>query len=353
MTAPLDDNPTASLEALRTLAAEAMGGPVTAVEPLPGGGSRRRFYRLRAGDATGSRTAVGVIGEELAEVRAFLAYTVHLAGKGIPVPRILGQDAGNGLYVMEDLGDHTLAGRLAQWRAAGNAARAADALETVVRWLPVIQVRGGEGLEGLLSPGMENLDGTVFRGDIRRFRTHFLPRFVLRPAPVDDAVEADLETLVTRLDALPREHFCYRDFQTRNMMWLAREEGDAEGPVFLDYQSGRRGALAYDLTSLLHSPETAADEPLRDRLLDAYLDALAGCGVVPDREKFLRGFYPVVLVRRLQALGAYAELGVTRDQPELLERIPAALADLRALYQAGRFDFGLPALEAWLEEVIG
>ena len=145
-------------------------------------------------------------------------------------------------------------------------------------------------------------------------------------------------------------HFCYRDFRTRNIMWVQRD--GKEGPVFLDYQSGRRGALAYDLTSLLHSPETGADEPLREQLLDLYLDSLAACGVALAREDFLADFYPVVLMRRLQALGAYAELGVTRNRVDYLERIPPAVTALRALLEAGRFGFGLPSLEAWLGEVL-
>ncbi|MEE8435576.1 MAG: phosphotransferase [bacterium] len=338
----------ATLADLTALAAPMLGGRVERATPMPGGGSRRAFHRL-SGPAG---SAVGVIGEDMDEVRAFLGFTRHFAARNLPVPRILAEDMPRGMYLMEDLGAYNMAESLAQWRREpGGEARAAKALKEVVQWLPAFQVRGGEVLDGLSPADADALDGTVFRGDLRRFLTHFLPRFVLRPPPVTDAVQSDLEALVARLDALPREHFCYRDFQTRNIMWVRRE--GREGPVFLDYQSGRRGALAYDLTSLLHSPETGADEGLRERLIDVYLDSLAECGVALAREDFLADFYPVVLIRRLQALGAYAELGVTRNRADYLERIPPAVSDLRALLEAGRFDFGLPALKRWLEEVLG
>lgn len=339
---------TATLADLKALAAPVLGGRVERVVSMTGGGSRRAFHRL-SGPAG---SAVGVVGEDLAEVRSFLGFTRHFAARSLPVPNILAEDASRGLYLMEDLGAYNLAENLAQWRREpGGGARGEKALEAVVRWLPAFQVRGGEALDGLLPPDAAALDGTVFRGDLRRFQQHFLPRFALRPAPVTPAVQAELDTLVNRLDALPREHFCYRDFQTRNVMWV--DAGEGEGPVFLDYQSGRRGTLAYDLTSLLHSPETGADEEQRERLIDVYLVSLADCGVALKREEFLADFYPVVLIRRLQALGAYAELGVTRHRADYLERIPPAVAGLRSLLEAGRFDFGLPALERWLGDVLG
>jgi aminoglycoside/choline kinase family phosphotransferase len=346
--------PTApTVEELRTLAGRCVGIPVRVLGALAGGGSERAFHRLEAA----GQPLVGAIGRNLAEVRAFLGFTAHLAARGIPVPRILGADAARGLYLMDDLGEATLARRLAQWRADADAAAPARAaleaaLETTVRWLPAIQVRGGEGLDESLCWEGRALDAAAFRRDAERFLRHYVPRFGLHPAPVDDAVRADLETLIARLDALPRAHFCYRDFQARNVMWVRRAGERAPGPVFLDYQSGRRGPLAYDLASLLYSPDTGADEPLREQLVDVYLAALAQQGVALARAEFLAGFRPIVLLRRLQALGRYAELGTVHKRAVFLDKIPPALAELRALQAAGRLDFGLPALQAWLARVI-
>ena len=338
----------ATLADLTALAAPALGGRVEQAGPMPGGGSRRAFHRL-SGPAG---SAVGVIGEDLNEVRAFLDFTRHFAARNLPVPRVLAEDATRGMYLMEDLGAHTLAESLAQWRREpGGGTRAAEALQTVVRWLPAFQVRGADGLEPLLPPDGAALDATVFRADIQRFLTHFLPRFATRPAPVDGAVRSALDAVVEKAGALPRDYFCYRDFQGRNIMWVTRNHH--AGPVFLDYQSGRWGALAYDLASLLYSPDTGADEALRASLIEVYLAALRDCGVSIPRGEFMAGFYPLLLLRRLQALGAYAELGLSRNRPAMLEQIPPAMAGLRILLKAGRFDFGLPALERWLGEVLG
>lgn len=372
----------ATLDDLKMLAGRCLGIPVRVLEHLPGGGSERAYHRLEAA----GQGAIGVIGANLDEVRAFLGFTRHFAARGIPVPAILGEDAERGLYLMEDLGQATLAARLRDWRAAGDAAgteRARTALEAVVRWLPAIQVRGGAGLDEHLCWEGRELDGAAFRADVERFLTQFVPRFVLRPVPLDAAVRDELEAFLARLDALPREHFCYRDFQARNIMWLPRpgaaapasrqpgsarvpEErevslegrGDAtdgaprEGPVFLDYQSGRRGPLAYDLASLLYSPSTGAGEPLREHLVGVYLAALAEQGVRLAPAAFAAAYWPLVLVRRLQALGRYGELIAVRKQSAFLEQVAPALAELRALQAAGRFALGLPALEAWLARVL-
>ncbi len=142
-------------------------------------------------------------------------------------------------------------------------------------------------------------------------------------------------------------------------MWVAGRGHDSDpagapdaAPVFLDYQSGRRGALAYDLTSLLHSPETGTDEALREHLVGHYLDALAECGVRRSREAFLAEFQPMVLIRRLQALGAYAELGLSQGKAEFTGRIGPAVEGLRALLAAGHFGFAPPALQRWLGQVL-
>jgi aminoglycoside/choline kinase family phosphotransferase len=331
-----------AVDTLLQFAGAALGVRFSQAEPMAGGGSDRKFYRLRSGD----RTWVGVVSGSPAELRAFLAFTAHFAAAGIPVPRIAAADEPRGVYVMEDLGEHPLSAQMQAWRQApGGAARALEAMRTVVGWLPVIQVRGGRGLDYALCYEGQELNRAGYDADVAQFLQAYVPRFVLQPGP-DAAARADLARLVDRLDAVPRRHFCYRDFQCRNVMWPAR------GPVFLDYQSGRRGPLHYDLASLLFSPDTGLEDREREPLVDTYLEALAGQGVTADRDAFLRDFYAFVLIRRLQALGAYAHLAVTKGKPEYLGKIPPAVRTLRELFARGRLSLGLPALEGWLKAVL-
>jgi aminoglycoside/choline kinase family phosphotransferase len=332
-----------TLDALHRFAQAALGRSLSPGEPMAGGGSDRRYVRFR--DGAGSW--VGVIAGNPAETRAFLSFTRHFAAQGIPVPGILSEDAAQGFYLLQDLGPDTLSDRLRAWRSEPDgAAQALAALRTVVRWLPVIQVRGGRGLDFSLCPGGPELGAAAFQDDLTLFLTRYVPRFAPAAAP-SPAVVSDLAQLVGRLDAVPREHFCFRDFQARNVMWFQ------DGPLFLDYQSGRRGPLPYDLVSLLYSPDSGLAEPERQTLVADYLAALAGQGVRLERAAFTRDFHAFVLVRRLQALGAYARIAVEAGKPEYLDKIPPTLATLRELLEGGRFAFGLDSLEVWLGEVLG
>lgn len=309
---------------------------------MVGGGSDRRFFRLRAG----ARTWVGAVSNHVPETRAFLAFTAHFAAAGIPVPAIHAADAKRGLYVMEDLGPHTLSALLQRWRMEPDGRRRAlDAVRAVVRWLAVIQVRGGAGLDYSLCYEGQELNRAGYEADVAHFLHQYVPRFVLQPGP-EPAVRADLTRLVERLDAVPRQHFCYRDFQCRNVMW------PVDSPVFIDYQSGRRGPLQYDLASLLYSPDTGLDDGERDALVADYLAALADVGVTVEREPFLRDFHAIVLIRRLQALGAYAHLAVGKGKPAYLGKIAPAIQTLQGLFARGRLNLGLPALEAWLRDAL-
>lgn len=333
---------------LLALAERALGASVEHSEAMAGGGSQRSFYRLHAGGVS----AVAVEGRDRAEVERFLTFTQVLDAERIPVPRLLAAEPEQGRYVMEDLGPRTLAEQLASWRAGpAGWSLALNALHDVVLWLPTIQVRVGRALhEGRLPGGAAELDGGVFRRDIEAFLHHYLPRFVLTPEAPDAAVRADLERLVARLDALPRQHFSYRDFQARNIVWV--ERADYTGPVFLDYQDGMPGPLAYDLAALLFSPDTGVDEQERELLVDAYLGALERQDVAVPRGAFLESFHAIVLVRRMQALGAYARLSTVDHKPQYLAKIPPALETLRGLWRDGHFDLGLPALHEWLGRIL-
>jgi aminoglycoside/choline kinase family phosphotransferase len=220
-----------------------------------------------------------------------------------------------------------------------------EAVEGAVRWLPVIQVRGGEGIDYGLCVADASMGAETYRADVRLFLNQFVRRYAPDVAPDPSAAEA-LNALAERCGELGAEHFCYRDFQTRNIMW---RNG---GPVFIDYQSGRRGPLVYDLVSILYSPDSRLDEPGRERLIGAYLEALDSCGLSPGRDAFLRGFYPMVLLRRMQALGAYARMAEEKGKREFLAKIVPSLDTLRELLESGRIAAESAPLRAWLETIL-
>jgi hypothetical protein len=118
-------------------------------------------------------------------------------------------------------------------------------------------------------------------------------------------------------------------------------------PRFIDYQGGRRGALAYDIASLLYDAKADLPADLRESLLEDYLGALAQETPV-DRERFLESYRGYVLVRIMQALGAYGYRGFFERKPRFLRSVPFAARNLRSLLSEG-----LPVRVPELERVFG
>ena len=123
-------------------------------------------------------------------------------------------------------------------------------------------------------------------------------------------------------------------------------------PFFLDYQGGRKGALQYDIASLLYDGKADLPPALRQQLLDHYLDCLAGF-IDLDREAFMEHYYAYVYVRILQALGAYGFRGFYERKPHFLQSVPYALKNLRWLAEHVKLPIALPALLDALERHVG
>ncbi len=123
-------------------------------------------------------------------------------------------------------------------------------------------------------------------------------------------------------------------------------------PWFLDYQGGRKGALHYDIASLLFDGKADLPPALRQELLDHYLDALSGC-LPLDRAAFLEHYYAFVYVRIMQALGAYGFRGFYERKAHFLQSVPYALKNLRWLAHNVKLPIALPALMAAFQAMQG
>ena len=153
----------------------------------------------------------------------------------------------------------------------------------------------------------------------------------------EQALEQDFGRLTKFLLCASHDYFLYRDFQSRNVML---RDGQ---PFFLDYQGGRKGALQYDIASLLYDGKADLPPELRQELLDYYLDCLGGV-VDLKREVFMEHYYAYVYVRILQALGAYGFRGFYERKAHFLQSVPYALKNLRWLADHVRLPIALPAL---------
>jgi hypothetical protein len=119
---------------------------------------------------------------------------------------------------------------------------------------------------------------------------------------------------------------------------------------FIDYQGGRKGALQYDLASLLYDAKANIPEAEREELLEFYLDELSKYKHV-DREKFKALFGGYVLIRIMQAMGAYGFRGFYEKKQHFLKSIPFALKNLEMLLAKNTIQVKLPELFKVLKAV--
>ncbi len=308
--------------------------PADKVQSLQGelGGSGRKIIRLSSGE----RTAIGILHDVREENRAFLEFSRHFHKLGLPVPEIYAQDLDQGAYLEEDLGNTTLFEFLSANRQAENITPAVvGAYRKVVDVLPRFQVEGGRDLNYKVAYPRANFDRQSISWDLNYFKYYFL-----RLAGIafnEQALEDDFGRLTKFLLSADREYFLYRDFQSRNVML---RDGQ---PFFVDYQGGRKGALQYDIASLLYDGKADLPPELRQQLLDHYLGAL-GRYITVDRETFLQYYYPYVYVRIMQALGAYGFRGFYERKTHFLQSVPYALKNLRWLLHNVQLPFEMPSL---------
>jgi aminoglycoside/choline kinase family phosphotransferase len=326
---------------LLALYQQCFGHRAEAITDLRADGSNRLLFRIFG---PGGESVVGVFGPDHEENRAFLSFSRSFRSIGLPVPEIYAADEEGGIYLEEDLGDITLF-------AALSAARAGDEsfpeeivalYEKVITILPRVQVGGGHVIDFSVAYPCAEFDRKSMTWDLNYFKYHFLK---LAHIPFNEArLEADFDRLCDYLLEADRSNFLYRDFQSRNIMI---RDG---APWLIDYQGGRRGALQYDIASLLYDAKAAIPEPVRDRLLDVYLDALGNYMRV-DRVRFAEHYRGFVLIRIMQALGAYGYRGFFERKAHFLASVPYAVDNIKTMMERG-LPFELPELEGVFERII-
>jgi aminoglycoside/choline kinase family phosphotransferase len=329
------------MDVLKRLFEQHYGLPADEVLPLQGqlGGSGRAIVRL-----TGAgKTAIGVLSSVREENIAFLEFSRHFRRRGLPVPEIYAEDLKGGAYLEEDLGDTTLFDFLGAHRSGDNiVAEAVEAYRKVVAELPRFQVVAGRDLNYKVCYPRSSFDRQSIAWDLNYFKYYFL-RLAGVPFNEQD-LEHDFGRLTKFLLAADRDYFLYRDFQSRNVML---RDGR---PWFLDYQGGRKGALQYDIASLLFDGKADLPPALRQQLLDHYLDCL-GAFVDVKRDAFMEYYYAYVYVRILQALGAYGFRGFYERKAHFLQSVPYALKNLRWLAGNVKLPIALPALMKALDGI--
>lgn len=328
----MDENATNRMnfkDRLSDLYREVFGTKPEGIDTLRPDGSNRGIYRL-----IGTPTVIGVHGPDQAENRAFISFASSLRSIVGNVPEVFGFHEEHGVYLQEDLGDTTLFDALCRSREENDGELGADVralYRRVLTLLPRLQCEGEREIDFDLAFPRSSFDHRAIMWDLHYFKYLFL-KLVDVPFS-EDRLEDDLEQLA---EAILEEHdlgFMYRDFQSRNIMVREGETGEAE-PWFIDFQGGRRGPLGYDLASLLYDAKANLSGEFREELLGDYLASLGEIRTVETR-RFRERFPLFILVRGLQAMGAYGYRGLYQGKEHFVASIPYGVANLARIFSEG------------------
>ncbi len=311
------------------------------LSPLPAHGSNREYFRISNSD----RSVIGAKNEDKLENDAFVSFSKHFHEKGLSVPEIYAEDLDKDIYLQQDLGDVTLFDYLLKVRE-GRKDFPPELLKTyeqVVELLPEFQVKGGQGLDYGKSYPHHSFDRQSMMWDLNYFKYYFLKLAHIRFN--EQKLEQDFKTFTDFLLQADGNHFLYRDFQSRNIML---KDGK---PWFIDYQGGRKGALQYDIASLLFDAKADLPFEVRERLLDHYLTSVEK--LIPiDREAFTKHYYAFVFIRIMQAMGAYGYRGFYERKTHFLQSIPYAIRNLEYLMRKVDLPIEIPVMLDVFQQLI-
>jgi aminoglycoside/choline kinase family phosphotransferase len=308
--------------------------------PVSAHGSNRQYYRI-AGSGGG---VIGVFNPDRRENIAFLTLSAHFKQHGLPVPEIYVSDLDRHVYLEQDLGDETLFSLVTAIRKTeGFSGRLTHLYKRVLEILPHFQITAGRDLDYTVCYPRERFDEQSIRWDLNYFKYYFLKLAQVRFD--EQALENDFTRFVDFLLRADREYFLYRDFQSRNIMLFEDQ------PYFIDYQGGRRGALQYDVASLLLDAKAGMPWLTRDELLEHYMEAASK--LIPlEREAFVRHYYGYALIRAMQAFGAYGLRGLYEGKSHFLRSIPYALHNLEGLVARAPWLAQLPMLADAFQQLV-
>lgn len=313
---------------------------VKSLSEMPRSGSYREYYRIQG---ESGRSVIGVFNEDHKENIAFLSFCRHFFAHGLPVPEIYADDLDNNIYLLEDLGKTTLYDYLSTVYKNGIfPQQLIDIYKEVLNFLPRFQVEVGKGIDFKKCYPRYRFDRQSIMWDLNYFKYYFLK--LARITFDEQELENDFNVFADYLLKTENDFFMYRDFQSRNIML---KDGK---PHFIDFQGGRYGALQYDLASLLYDAKADIPQHIRDELLEYYLDVLGEYRKV-KRKEFKKYYHAYVLVRILQAMGAYGFRGFYEKKQHFLKSVPYAVENIGYLLNVMELPVKISALENVLKKI--
>ena len=295
-------------------------------EELQGGASTRRFFRVQLAQGTAIAMHVPGQSQEIAKVVdhgrrwPFLEVRDLLAERGVRVPDIVHEACAEGVLLVEDLGDHTLANFLAEFPeqrellypiAVRDLARAQRALLELPKD-SIVRAR--------------SFDYDLLFWEVEHFREWGLEAQGIELNTADRAIfDRAADFLARTISSWPRG-FVHRDYQSRNLM--VRRAPDGPHLTWIDFQDALLGPRVYDLVALLTDSYQSFSRDFVEARLDEYAEHL---GLDQhERRQVGEEFDTITVQRKLKDAGRFVFIDRVNKNPDFLRFVEPTLAKVRA-----------------------
>ena len=285
------------------------------VKELKADASDRKIYRLFSGD----KSCIGIHNENINENRAFIGFTDVFLKLKFNVPAVFDVSEDELFYLEEDLGDITLH-KYSSGKSFGDLKKIYTAC---LKDLISFQLIAKDKIDYNLCLNSDELDYGIIKHDLTKFYNCFVTDFCHAEFD-EDEIKSIIELLNDVISKVQGKYFLYRDFQPRNIMLKNNNL------YYIDYQSGMKGPLQYDLVSFLYSGSIELTEEERNELIGFYLTELNKYEKYDDYE-FMKYLYYFAFLRLIQVLGSYGHQLSRKNDLNMLNKMNKALEKLSGI----------------------
>jgi len=277
------------------------------LQPASGDASFRRYFRL---SHNGHSDIVMDAPPEREDSQPFVDISKALINLGLNAPEVIEQDLEQGFLILTDLGQQ-------QYLDVLNENNADKLYGDAMQALLSLQA-GGEA-----EYAFPDYDRKLLMTEMELFRNWLLDQHLgMVLSETEHACLDEVFNLLAESALQQPQVAVHRDYHSRNLMLC-----DTHNPGILDFQDAVKGAVTYDLVSLLRDCYIAWPQVKVEAWVAGYHEQAVQAGILPEENEaqFIRWFDLMGVQRHLKAAGIFARLNHRDGKSGYMKDIPRTL----------------------------
>ena len=322
---------TDQIKSIQLLFQDFKGKSPDTIDKIPQSGSDRVYYKII--DETNIYIATYSL--NIKENKAFIYFSNHFQKNSFNTPQILRVNDDFTCYLQTFVGSESLLEKL---ETIGYTEEVFEFYKQSLKQLAALQIKGDIGFDYNECITAKEFGKQAILNDLLYFKYYFLDPLQY---PYDkQQLIVDFENVANFLNDTEYKYLMFRDFQSRNIMLKNNNVN------FIDYQGGMKGALQYDIASLLWQAKAQLSTTWKKDLFEFYIQEVETLiEKKVDKNVFTNRYNGYVLIRLLQVLGAYGFRGLFERKAHFLSSIPLGLNNLKQFLNNEEIGIETPELD--------